>query len=45
MLLTITYTGQNTIDLGYLLYKNPYHPRVLHPLGYTIEIVPLSNKQ
>jgi len=27
MLLTITYTGQRTIDLGYLLYKNPYSPR------------------
>lgn len=24
MLLTITYTGRNTPDLGYLLYKNPY---------------------
>jgi hypothetical protein len=23
MLLTITYTGRNTSDLGYLLYKNP----------------------
>ena len=28
MLLTITYTGQNTTDLGYLLYKNPYRPQV-----------------
>ena len=27
MLLTITYTGQNTTDLGYLLYKNPYRPQ------------------
>jgi len=27
MLLTITYTGQNTSDLGYLLYKNPYRPQ------------------
>jgi 3' terminal RNA ribose 2'-O-methyltransferase Hen1 len=27
MLLTITYTGQNTADLGYLLYKNPYRPQ------------------
>ena len=24
MLLTITYTGKNTQDLGYLLHKNPY---------------------
>ena len=24
MLLTITYTGENTQDLGYLLHKNPY---------------------
>ena len=28
MLLTITYTGQNTTDLGYLLYKNPSRPQV-----------------
>jgi len=28
MILTITYIGQNTIDLGYLLYKNPYRPQV-----------------
>ena len=28
MLLTITYTGQKTTDLGYLLYKNPYRPQV-----------------
>ena len=28
MLLTITYTGQNSADLGYLLYKNPYRPQV-----------------
>ena len=28
MLLTITYTGENTTDLGYLLYKNPYRPQV-----------------
>lgn len=27
MLLTITYTGQNTQDLGYLLHKNPYRPQ------------------
>ena len=27
MLLTITYTGQNTPELGYLLYKNPYRPQ------------------
>jgi hypothetical protein len=27
MLLTITYKGQNAIDLGYLLYKNPYRPQ------------------
>ena len=28
MLLTITYTGRNTTDLGFLLYKNPYRPQV-----------------
>ena len=28
MLLTITYKGQNTTDLGYLLHKNPYRPQV-----------------
>ena len=28
MLLTITYTGNNTTDLGYLLYKNPSRPQV-----------------
>ena len=28
MLLTITYTGQNTSDLGYLLYKNPHRPQM-----------------
>ena len=28
MLLTITYTGKNTTDLSYLLYKNPYRPQV-----------------
>jgi len=27
MLFTITYTGQNTEELGYLLYKNPYRPQ------------------
>lgn len=27
MLLTITYTGQNTQDLGYLLHKNPSRPQ------------------
>jgi 3' terminal RNA ribose 2'-O-methyltransferase Hen1 len=27
MLLTITYTGQNTAELGYLLFKNPYRPQ------------------
>ena len=27
MLLTITYNGQNTTELGYLLYKNPYRPQ------------------
>jgi len=27
MLLTITYTGNNTTDLSYLLYKNPYRPQ------------------
>ena len=29
MLLTITYTGENTADLGYLLYKNPSRPQVV----------------
>ena len=28
MLFTITYTGKNTEDLGYLLYKNPRRPQV-----------------
>jgi len=28
MLLTITYTGQSTTDLGYLLYKNPNRPQM-----------------
>jgi len=28
MLLTITYTGKNTTDLGYLLFKNPNRPQV-----------------
>jgi len=28
MLLTITYTGHDTPDLGYLLYKNPYRAQV-----------------
>ena len=28
MLFTITYTGQNTTDLGYLLYKNPARPQM-----------------
>ena len=28
MLLTITYTGQKSTDLGYLLYKNPSRPQV-----------------
>jgi hypothetical protein len=26
MLLTITYTGENPDDLGYLLHKNPARP-------------------
>ncbi|MDR1135149.1 MAG: 3' terminal RNA ribose 2'-O-methyltransferase Hen1 [Clostridiales Family XIII bacterium] len=33
MMLTITYTGQKTTDLGYLLYKNPYRPQ-LFELSY-----------
>ena len=33
MLLTITYIGQNTTDLGYLLHKNPCRPQVFE-LGY-----------
>lgn len=28
MLLTITYTGDNALDLGYLLHKNPKRPQV-----------------
>jgi 3' terminal RNA ribose 2'-O-methyltransferase Hen1 len=28
MLLTITYTGRNTSELGYLLHKNPYRPQM-----------------
>ena len=28
MLLTITYAGQNTTELGYLLHKNPYRPQM-----------------
>ena len=28
MLLTITFKGKNTTDLGYLLYKNPYRPQM-----------------
>ena len=28
MLLTITYTGENATDLGYLLYKNPNRPQM-----------------
>jgi len=28
LLFTITYTGQNTTDLGYLLYKNPARPQM-----------------
>jgi len=27
MLLTITYTGENAVDLGYLLHKNPSRPQ------------------
>lgn len=27
MVFTITYKGENTQDLGYLLYKNPYRPQ------------------
>ncbi|MCL2193800.1 MAG: 3' terminal RNA ribose 2'-O-methyltransferase Hen1, partial [Treponema sp.] len=27
MLLTITYSGQNTAELGYLLHKNPFRPQ------------------
>jgi len=33
MLLTITYTGRNTSELGYLLHKNPYRPQKFE-LGY-----------
>jgi 3' terminal RNA ribose 2'-O-methyltransferase Hen1 len=29
MLFTITYTGQNTTELGYLLYKNPSRPQTV----------------
>ena len=27
MMLTISYSGQDTTDLGYLLHKNPYRPQ------------------
>ena len=27
MLLTITYSGRNTSELGFLLHKNPYRPQ------------------
>ena len=30
MILTITYEGKNTQDLGYLLYKNPNRPQVFN---------------
>ncbi len=34
MILTITYHGKNTQDLGYLLYKNPYRPQSVElPMG------------
>jgi len=33
MLLTITYSGQNTSELGFLLHKNPYRPQNFE-LGY-----------
>ena len=40
MLLTITYTRQNTTELGYLLYKNPYRPQMFelnHGKVYMLE--------
>jgi 3' terminal RNA ribose 2'-O-methyltransferase Hen1 len=33
MLLTITYSGRNTSELGFLLHKNPYRPQSFE-LGY-----------
>ena len=30
MLLTITYSGKNATDLGYLLFKNPHRPQEFH---------------
>jgi len=33
MLLTITYTGNNTTNLGFLLFKNPYRPQKFE-MGY-----------
>ncbi len=41
MVLTITYQGNNTQDLGYLLYKNPYRPQSFDlPMGKAHIIYP-----
>ena len=38
MLLTITYSGRNTVELGYLLHKNPFRPQRFD-LGYGVAYV------
>jgi hypothetical protein len=38
MLLTITYSGHSTTELGYLLHKNPYRPQKFE-LSYGIAYV------
>jgi hypothetical protein len=43
MLLTITYTGQNTTELGYLLYKNPYRPQKFE-LDKTVNQIEILNE-
>ncbi|MDR2924319.1 MAG: 3' terminal RNA ribose 2'-O-methyltransferase Hen1 [Treponema sp.] len=47
MILTITYTGQNTTELGYLLYKNPYRPQKFElNCGYAYVFYPeVSNER
>ena len=47
MLLTITYTGQNTAELGHLLHKNPYRPQKFElSYGYAYVFYPeVSNER
>lgn len=47
MLLTITYTGKNTQDLGYLLHKNPARPQEFQlPMGKAYVFYPeISNEK